>query len=229
MKILSVFLILLLLAACGPSAQEIAATADAAQAQTETAAPTLTFTATSTPTQTPTPTQTLTPTATMTFTPSPTPSIPKIIGNFQINFISVDETTIIPEPPHEIEVVLNKAGQKFIISAFDTEGNFVAYLEQGRYTIQILRIKNQALDREFVEIITEQKDILVPSLNCSQAGAITFTITRLPPGSYDEQLEWIQKVSRGAPVLFRHLETGGVLMPSSTRISGAGALCPETP
>jgi|GEM_PF-4678258 len=64
MKILSVFLILLLLAACGPSAQEIAATADAAQAQTETAAPTLT--PTSTPTITPTSTPISTPTPTFT-------------------------------------------------------------------------------------------------------------------------------------------------------------------
>lgn len=74
-----VFLVVLcstLLAACGPSAEQITATAVMAQAQTETAAPTLTFTPTATPTitLTPTVTATLTPTPTRTPPPTATPS-----------------------------------------------------------------------------------------------------------------------------------------------------------
>src|SRR5690349_10559529 len=68
-----VFLVVLcstLLAACGPSAEQITATAVMAQAQTETAAPTLTFTPTATPTIT------LTPTVTATLTPTPTRTPP---------------------------------------------------------------------------------------------------------------------------------------------------------
>ncbi len=70
MKALYIVLIAVLLAGCGPSAEQITATAVMAQAQTETAAPTFTPTATFTSTPTQTPTSTLTPTN----TPTPTPS-----------------------------------------------------------------------------------------------------------------------------------------------------------
>lgn len=72
-----VFLVVLcsiLLAACGPSPEQITATAVMAQAQTQTAAPTLTFTPTVTITLTPTVTLTLTPTLTRTTPPTATPS-----------------------------------------------------------------------------------------------------------------------------------------------------------
>lgn len=61
MKALYVLLIAVLLAGCGPSAEQMTATGVAAQAQTQTAAPTWTPTLTPTPTQTPTPTFTATP------------------------------------------------------------------------------------------------------------------------------------------------------------------------
>lgn len=57
-------LIILLLTACGPSAEQMTATAIMAQAQTQTAAPTHTLTSTTTPTATSLPTATLTPTIT---------------------------------------------------------------------------------------------------------------------------------------------------------------------
>jgi len=62
MKILYVMLVAILIAGCGPSAEEMTATAMIAQAQTQTAAPTKT--PTMTPTMTLTPTKTLTPTNT---------------------------------------------------------------------------------------------------------------------------------------------------------------------
>lgn len=64
----------LLLSACGPSAEQLTATAVMAQAQTETAAPTFTPTPTATVTLTPTVTVTLTPTSTHTSLPTATPS-----------------------------------------------------------------------------------------------------------------------------------------------------------
>jgi hypothetical protein len=66
-----IILIAILLASCGPSAEQITATAEMAQAQTQTAAPTLT--PTTTPTITSTATLTFTPTST--FTPTFTPTI----------------------------------------------------------------------------------------------------------------------------------------------------------
>lgn len=63
-----VILVCFALTACGPSPEQLTATAVVAQAQTETAAPTKTPTQTSTPTRTPTPTSTATP------RPSATPS-----------------------------------------------------------------------------------------------------------------------------------------------------------
>ncbi|HNE03964.1 MAG TPA: hypothetical protein PKJ84_04780 [Anaerolineales bacterium] len=66
MKYLSVALIALIMAGCGPSSPEMTATADMAMAETQTAAPTstptLTPTSTATPTSTTTPILTLTPT-----------------------------------------------------------------------------------------------------------------------------------------------------------------------
>lgn len=67
-----IILIALLLAACGPSAEQMTATAVVAQAQTQTAAPTHTLTPTSTPTATLVPT--------ITFTPTVTP-IPRVRAN----------------------------------------------------------------------------------------------------------------------------------------------------
>lgn len=72
MKVLYIVLIAILLAGCGPSAEQMTATAVMAQAQTQTAAPTFTSTATLTLTPTQTPTSTLTPTNTPTLTPSST-------------------------------------------------------------------------------------------------------------------------------------------------------------
>jgi len=67
MKAMYLIVIGLLIAGCGPSAEQVSATADAARAQTETAAPTQT--ATLIPTVTPKPTNT--PVPTITFTPTP--------------------------------------------------------------------------------------------------------------------------------------------------------------
>jgi len=66
MKVVYIFLIAVILAGCGPSAEQITATAEVAKVQTQTAAPTFTPTKTQTPvpTNTPEPTLTLTPTQT---------------------------------------------------------------------------------------------------------------------------------------------------------------------
>jgi len=73
MKVLYLFVIAALLVGCGPSAEQMTATAVLAQAQTETALPTLTATPlpTLTPTSTSTPTNTPPPTITPTSTPIP--------------------------------------------------------------------------------------------------------------------------------------------------------------
>ncbi len=73
MKTLSIVLILILLAGCAPSSEQLTATAVLAKAQTQTAAPTLTATLTFTPTFTPTstPKPTATPQPTSTSTPIP--------------------------------------------------------------------------------------------------------------------------------------------------------------
>ncbi|MFN8460895.1 MAG: hypothetical protein U0X93_03870 [Anaerolineales bacterium] len=59
MKVFYLFLIALLIAGCGPSAEQITATSDTVRALTQTAAPTLTPTTTFTPTVAPSPTITL--------------------------------------------------------------------------------------------------------------------------------------------------------------------------
>ncbi len=73
MKVTYIYIIMIavLLASCGPSAEQITATAELAQAQTQTAEPTLTPTTTSTITST----ATVTSTPTLIFTPTFTPTI----------------------------------------------------------------------------------------------------------------------------------------------------------
>jgi hypothetical protein len=89
MKLLYIFLIALLLAACGPSPGQLTATAVMAQTQTKQAAPTLT------PTKTPTATHTQTPTLTITPSSTPTPESPVLVGAGDIANCSTDgdETT----------------------------------------------------------------------------------------------------------------------------------------
>lgn len=226
MKVIYVVLIALLITGCGPSVEQMTATAEIIQAQTLTAAPTFTPTLTSTPTQTATPTYTLTPTPTQTFTP--TPSSPKVTGNVRLEFVSPNEKAIIPQPPYEIELVLNFDGNEFMIDTFDENGDFYTYLEPGRYTIEYLRVRNQALGSEMNEIITDQAQISVPPQSCYHVGNITFTIWRLAPGTYEEQVaevNLISAVAGGSPLLFEYLESGGFIMPTFTKISDAGA-CP---
>ena len=69
MRTLYIVLLIILLAGCGPSSEQMTATAVMAKAQTQTAAPTLTPTLTPTSTSTPTPTTTPSPT----LTPTPMP------------------------------------------------------------------------------------------------------------------------------------------------------------
>lgn len=225
MKVIYVVLIALLITGCGPSAEQRTATAEMIQAQTLTAAPTLTPTFTSTPTQTPAPTYTPTPTPTLTFTP--TPSSPKVTGNVQLEFVSPNEKAIIPQPPYEIELVLNFDGNEFIVDTFDESGNFYIYLEPGSYTIEYLRVRNQALGSDMHEIITDQPQISVLPLPCYYAGNITFTIWRLAPGTYEEQVAEANLISAvaGEPLLFGYLEGGGFIMPTFTKIADAGS-CP---
>jgi hypothetical protein len=69
MRTLYIVLLIILLAGCGPSSEQMTATAVMAKAQTQTAAPTLTSTIT--PTSTSTPKPTVTPEPTITPTPRP--------------------------------------------------------------------------------------------------------------------------------------------------------------
>ncbi len=78
MKNLYALLIVILLSSCGPSAEQITATAEIAQAQTQTAAPTLT--------------PTLTPTITPTSTPASTPT-PEFIEEFKIKSLGLPSDT----------------------------------------------------------------------------------------------------------------------------------------
>jgi len=220
MKALYILLIALLVAGCGLSPEQVTATADAAQAQTQTAAPTLT------PTLSPTPTLTSTPTLTPTITPSPTPSIPKAQGRIQVNFLPLSDDAITPRQSEEVGMSLKSNGVTTIIKSSEADGSFVTYLEPGTYVIESFTVKNKDLGDETYEFITDQIEIEIPAQPCRYIGDITFTILRLPPGAFDEQVAMVQKLAGGAPVYFQFLETGGFLMPALTEVLGEGE-CPE--
>lgn len=76
-------LIALILTGCGPSAEQLTATAQSAKMMTLTAAPTSTLLPTFTPTSTPTVTPSSTPTETPTITPSPTPDR-VVVGDYPV-------------------------------------------------------------------------------------------------------------------------------------------------
>lgn len=214
MKYLYTILIVVLLASCGPSAEQLAVTAEAVKAQTQTAAPTLTPTLTSTPTITPT------------ITASPTPSIPMAQGRIQVNFVPLSDEVIIPRQSQDLGFTLTANGKETVVQTSEADGSFAIYLDPGTYVIDSLTIKNQDLGADAIEFITDQIEVTIPSQPCYNAGDITFTILRLPPGSFDEQLAIVQNLAGGAPIYFQHFESGGFLMPTLTEIAGSGN-CPK--
>ncbi|HET9908128.1 MAG TPA: hypothetical protein VFQ23_15865 [Anaerolineales bacterium] len=210
------FLLILTMVACGPSAQQMTATADAASAQTQTAAPTFT------------PTLTLTPTMTPTLAASATPSIPKVQGRLQMNFVGLDSNTIIPKPPFGLTLKLTTGDTQIAVEASPEDGSFTTYLEPGTYTISSVSIKNAEFGTEVSELVAYGAQIEIPSQPCYYAGAIMMTAIRLPPGSVDEQLAVVQQLELVGEMQFLFFETGGVLMPVLTESAGAGT-CANLP
>ena len=243
-QVLSLILMIAILAGCGPSAEQITTTAVVAQAQTQTAAPTATATQTSLPTSTLTPTQTstptdtptptLTPTSTSTSTPaaSPTPSLPKVMGKIQIHFAPIDDDVIIPEPPYELAMIISPvtSEKEIRIQTTDEDGNFVAYLEPGTYTVDTVIVEDDDLNEEPVEFSTDLPELVVPSEPCSYAGSFKFSIVRLPPGSFAEQIEMAQQIAKkyGEGIGVKMFETGSFLVPAISEIKGSG-MCPDLP
>ena len=248
MKFASVILIAVLLAGCGPSIEQMTATAVVAQVQTQTAAPTFTPTATttrtSTPTQTLPPTRTSTPpktstptlpptsTSTLTPTSSPTPSLPKIMGKIQLNIVPLEDNAILPKPPHELSMTISPTAsdEEIRIQASDPDGNFTAYLEPGKYIVKSVIMKDDELSDAEVGFDAKPTNFNVPSEPCSYVGSFTFSIGRLPPGSIAEQIEMAQQLAKKTRVDFmvKMFEEGSFILPAAIRIVGEGA-CPEMP
>lgn len=224
MKVFYLFLIALLIVGCGPSAEQMTATADAARAQTQTAAPTLTPTATFTPS--PSPTVTSSPTVTA----SPTPSIPKVQGRIQINFLALDkENTIVPNPPHNISFTLNDGTNDVIVTADETDGSFTTYLTPGKYALDSVTIQNPVLGEDGIKFSTDEPEIVVTDNPCVNVGGITISIFRLPNVDFGQQLMIVQGLNqRGINVFFTTHSEGGFLLPAFTEIAGDGN-CPDLP
>jgi len=211
MKIVYLLAIVILLVGCGPSAEQLTATMEAAQAQTQTAAPT------STPTLTPT------------ITPSPTPSVPIVMGRLQLNFIPVDDKTIIPQPPYDVSLKLIHGEDEIDIQVDPTDGSFSVSLEPGDYKIFSITVQNEALARDDFLIVTTMPEFTVPSQPCHYMGTISFSMLRLPPGgTLEEQQAAAQKIINRPFALVMYSESGGVILPAFVDISGAGA-CPNLP
>lgn len=218
MKVFYLFLIALLIVGCGPSAEQMTATADAVRALTQTAAPTLTPTATFTPSPSPT------------ITPSPTPSIPKIEGRVQLIFKPLTEDTVVLYPPHTITITLSGGAGKVTIKADPADGSFSSYASPGKYVIESVSIKNPDLGPIPYDLVVSEAEIRVPSQDCYYAGAITFTLFRLPAGDLTEQSSLVQALSQrvGGELYFQYLESGGFIVPAFTALEGAGE-CSELP
>ncbi|MBN2501051.1 MAG: hypothetical protein JXB38_09765 [Anaerolineales bacterium] len=115
-------LLSLVLSACGPSAEDLAATQLAAITQTQAALPTATPTPSATPTDIPTitPTETLVPTATATDTPTPEP---KVVVS------TSGETPAYSGPGGEpyVEVVTLTQGQELDYVGKSEDGQWIAF------------------------------------------------------------------------------------------------------
>jgi len=122
MKAIYILLITVILVGCGPSAEQITATAEVAKAQTQTAAPT------STPTLTPT----ITPTATPAYTP--TPEFSEVYESESLG-VSVRYPTGWEVSENEIEISFEQDDKKIAVIFFPADvqdqynGNPVAALE----------------------------------------------------------------------------------------------------
>jgi len=218
MKAVYILLIVLLLVGCGPSAEQITATAEIAKAQTQTVAPTLT----------PTATLTLSPTLTPTITPSPTPSIPRVQGRIQLNFIPANDQTIIPQPPYKVSMKLTRDEEEIIVQAAASDGSFIVDLEPGTYKIFTITIQNKSLSPDDFLIFTSLPELTVPSQPCFHAGTISFYMLRLPPGSLEEQTAMAKQITKREIALVKYSESGGILLPALVEISGTGD-CPDLP
>lgn len=225
MKARLLILIGLFLVGCGPSAEQLTATAEAARAQTQTAAPT--STATSTPTSTPTNTPTPTPTHTSTPTPSPTPDLPQVRGVIKWDFVALEKGAVLPENFTRIAIHFKSVSTDAVtvVEASATDGSFIGYLAPGKYIVTIIEFTSAETGADPVDLGTDQKTITVPANGCTFLGTIQFTALRLAAGNFATQIEAVQKAAKGQPVFFKYLESGGFLMPALTKISNAGD-CP---
>ena len=212
MKAVYILLIAAILVGCGPSAEQLTATAEVAKEQTQTAAPTLT----STPTLTPT------------ITPSPTPAIPNVRGRIQLNFVAVHDQTIIPQAPFDVSMKLVRDEEEIVVQASMTDNSFSVDLEPGDYVIKSITIGNDALKSGDAQIFTSQPKFTVPANPCFHLGTISLYMIRLPAGSFEEQMAQAQELGNGAPVLLMYSESGGIIMPAYSEIAGTGN-CPDLP
>jgi hypothetical protein len=218
MKIFYLFLIAILIVGCGPSAEQMTATADSARALTQTAAPTLT------------PTRTPTPTASPTNTPSPTPTIPQVQGRIDVVFVPYTEDSIIPKPPYEISMTLAKGSSEFTIQADTSDGSFSTHLPAGTYTLMSVIVRNSESGPDGYNLSTDEPKIVVPDEPCVNIGGIELISIRLPPVDQVRQFLTFQYlIQQGYPITGLQMnESGGFLLPTGTFIRGAG-VCPNLP
>jgi hypothetical protein len=216
MKILYVILSAVLLAGCGPSAEQLTATAVMAQAQTQTAAPTKT--PTPEPTATRTPSRTPMPSSTATNTPEPA----TVYGNLQIGFIPYNEKAVAPKPPIDVTLVLEQAaggGIQTRHNITDQSGGFSLALAPGDYLISLLEIKASSLSSKTIKLPVNGPYFTVPETGCAYVGRIFYFYYRLPPGSMEEIKPLIQEIANKAnkadqSIYFIFLNTGA-LVPES--------------
>jgi len=216
----------LVMTACGPTEDELAATSKSktavSYAATQTARPTdtpePTATHTSSPTFTPTSTPTLNPTLTPTHTPtiSPTPEPAMVYGNLQVSIVPFDQRAIVPDPLGDLTLIFKSTSEEdYEELVTDPNGGFNLQLPDGSYKIDLYI---NALD---VNVFTGALSIYVPEDGCIYIGKLKFNYNLIPPLSFTEQLELIKTLAIEEGVVST-LREDGSLVHLSTEIDLPG-------
>ena len=200
------------LAACGPSAEELAATSHVetavSLAATQTARPTETPNPTATCTPTPTDTPTITPIPTKTDAPSltPTPEPVVVYGNLQVSVVPFDERAEVPDPLGDLTLIFrSESEEEFTVIVTDNSSDFSIQLPDGSYTLDLVI---NAID---TNLITGSLSIQVPDEGCIYIGKVTFSYNRLPPLSIVDQMGLAQSFAGVDGVSFTFMNEGNMV------------------
>lgn len=204
-------LLMVIVTACGPSPEDLQATAvvETEAAATDTPEPTSTPKPSHTPTQVP-----------PTVTPTDIPEA-NLFGNFELVFVPYTNQAVLPEPPIDITLEFEPAsgGELITYQITDTLGKISLNLPPGDYWISSLVVESPSISSTPATLFSGYPLISVLEGDCVYFGRISLSYYRFPAGGIQEQNELITDLSSqiGREV-YAIVFSSGSLVPESANI-----------